>query len=421
MHHPKSLRSKRVRPAVISVALLCVVVSGCSEQQPAGPALHATSPALPRVGRTEAVPFNKFFTAWSQSYSSNPIETQMFALDPRQDRQYAGIYPDQSVTAFARANPGRLYINGDEPDQYCFDPYEYAGIYRAFVNQVRGADPTARVSPAGFAEPNDRCCPEPASEECRTRSHSIGYAEQFYAAYIRRFGSAPPVDEWRFHDFGLPFADGDIDGWWARVDRLATWSAARGAKMVLGAWGFHGWREPVPAFQEHMKQAMGRLMNDNRINGAVYWSYETWVESPRPLVNAAGGLTAEGQTYANPLTDVPTGVTIEGSDNGKAMLRWSNTTSAWSAEAEFWVKASGSNSFVLKGTELVTAPGAAQTPLATFNNGDTVKGRVRYYNIYGQAAWSAFSNTVSLVWIDPEPNLRKVSRKSPLFCFLHVC
>jgi len=294
-------------------------------------------------------------------------------------------------------------------------PYDVAGIYHSFVEGLRGADPTARFSPAGFAEPNDYCCPVPVNETCRASMHSTGYADQFYNAYVQRYGVKPPVDEWRFHDFGLAFADGDVDGWWSRVDKEAAWSVSHGANMVLAAWGFQWWTEPAPAYQEHLKQAIGRIMTDKRINGAVYWSYESWDNSPY-LVDADGSLTPAGQTYANPLTDIPTGVKIVGSANGHAKLRWGNTTSAWAAEAEFWVQAAGSNSFVYYKTELVAGPGGNQTPFVRFNIGDSVKGRVRYYNVYGQAAWSSFSNTFLMA-----SSQGRVSRKNPLFCLLPWC
>jgi hypothetical protein len=337
----------------------------------------------------------------------------MFALDTRQDRQYAGLTADQSVLSFASANPGRLYINGDEPDQSCIASSDYAVIYHDFVAAVRGADPTARFSPAGFSEPNHYCCPDPGVEPCISSMHSISYADQFYNAYVQRYGVAPPVNEWRFHDFGVSFAIGDVSGWWSRVDSEAAWSVSHGANMVLGSWGFIGWSEPASALQEHLKQVIGRLMNDKRINGAAYWSYEPWVNSPHYLVNGDGSLTPEGQTYVNPLTDIPTGVKIVGSANGHAKLRWSNTTSAWAAEAEFWVQAPGSNSFVYHNTELVAGPGAKQTPVVAFNIGDSVKARVRYYNVYDQAAWSPFSNAVLMALTE--------FGKSPLFCFLQLC
>ncbi len=417
MHQPKSLLSKCVRSAMIPAALLCVIVPGCADQQLTSPTLASkVSPAAGLYG----VPFNKFFVAWSKSFSSGPIQTQLFALDPRQDRQYADWWADQSVLSFASANPGRLYIVGDEPDQSCMAPSEYAGIYHYFVTTVLRTDPAARFSPAGFTEPNKECCP-PGDEACQSRVHSIGYADQFYKAFVQRYGAAPLVHEWRFHDFGISFADGDVNGWWSRVDSEAAWSVAHGANMVLGAWGFITWEQPTSAFQDYMKQAIGRLSNDKRINGAVYWHRDRELNAAHYLENNDGSLTPEGQTFVNPLTDVPAGVGIVGSPNGQAKLQWSNTTSAWAAEAEFWVQASGSNSFVYSKTQLVAGPGARQTPFGGFKNGDIVKGRVRYYNAYGHAAWSSFSNTLVTQVNEPQANFKKVSRKFPRFCLLQSC
>jgi hypothetical protein len=207
--------------------------------------------------------------------------------------------------AFARAFPGQLYIVGDEPDQYCVDPAEYAGTYRDFVVTVRSVDPKARFSPAGVAEPNDRCCPqEPAPPDlaCREARHSMGYMQRFYDAYVQKFGAPPPVDEWRFHYFGIFVPFGSVDAWWARIDALAAWSVAHGANMVLGAWGFNAWDQPTPVVQENMKRAMGLLLNDTRINQAAYWSHRPWEHSRWYLVDKDGSLTAAGQTHVNPLT-----------------------------------------------------------------------------------------------------------------------
>jgi hypothetical protein len=408
--------SKRVRFAMIPIVLLCLTASGCADEQPAG--LKTLSP----VARDANIPFNRFFTAWSRSYSSGAIQTQIFGLDVRQDRQFINWYVDQEAVAFARANPGRLYIDGDEPDQYCasMSAYDYAGMYHDFVLAIRGADPTARVSPAGFAESNPHCCPVP--DVACSENHGIAYADKFYSAYIQRYGAAPPVNEWRFHDFGVVFGVGDMNGWWARVDKEAAWSVAHGANMFLGGWGLHGWpaKESSAAFQEHLRQAMGRLMNDRRILGAAYWSYEPWVESPRPLANADGSLTAEGNTYADPLTNIPVDVKIVASANGTAKVQWTNTTAAWGGEAEFWVQTPGSTSFVYRTTQLVSGPGATQSPSASFNVGESVRARVRYYNVFGQAPWSSFSNTVTLVQAATGSE-GGVPGKRPLFCKLQLC
>jgi hypothetical protein len=412
MHYPKSWRPALVRAAMIPAALLCLTVSSCVDQEPVGPERF-------QVARSQTVPFNQFFVAWSQSHSSSPIQTQTFALDARQERQWAW-YVNESVVRFARDNPGRLYIVGDEPDQDCMRPADYAVIYHDFVAGIRNADPTARVSPSGFAEPNYKCCPLPddVPAPCWSEKHSIGYADQFYNAYIQKYGVAPPVNEWRFHDFGLRSPLGDMDGWWARIDREAAWAVAHGANMVLGAWGLLGWREPASSYQEHLKQAMGRILNDSRINGAVYWSHEQWAGELHYLMNADGTLTPEGQTYSNPLTDIPIDVTTIAANDGSAMLRWTNTTAAWAAEVEFWVKAPGSDSFVYNKTERVGVLGARETPSLAFAGGYSVKGRVRYYNAYGQAGWSSFSEPIAIPAAPPETTRKSGSRKTPRFCFL---
>ena len=409
------VKFRQLRSMVIPAALLGVLVSGCADEQPTGPGFKS-----PRIARNENVSFNDFFVAWSRNFRSSPIQTQNFALDTRLTRQFGGLWPEQPVLDFASANPGRIYINGDEPDQYCIPPYEYAGIYHHFVTTVRGVDPTARFSPAGFSEPNDRCCPEPADEACRQRSHSIGYAAQFYDAYIQRFGSPPPVTEWRFHDFGLDFPPGDMNAWWARIDRQAAWSVAHGANMVLGAWAFHRWKEAGPNYPEYMKVAMGRLMHDPRINQAVYWSYESWAGEAHYLAHEDGSLTTAGQTHANPLTDVPDDLKIVGSADGQAKLRWGNTTQAWRAEVEFWVQAPGSDSFEYNKTE-VTNPGGTESSFVDFNVGDRVRARVRYYNRFGSAPWSPFSNTVALALHEQDAHQRKGDGKRPLFCLLQLC
>ena len=412
MRHPKLLRSGMIRSAMIPVVLFCAFVVGCADQQPTGPELRP-------VARDLAVSHDKYFIAWSQSHSSGPIQTQNFALDARQERQWAW-YVNEAVVSFARANPGRLYIVGDEPDQECARPADYAVIYHDFVAGIRNADPTARVSPSGFAEPNYKCCPLPddVPAPCWSEKHSTGFAESFYNEYIRLYGAPPRVDEWRFHDFGLRSQLGDMDGWWAGIDRKAAWSVAHGAKMVLGAWGLLGWREPPEPYQEHLKQAMGRILNDSRINGAVYWALEQWAGEHHYLQNPDGSLTPEGQTYMNPLTDIPVDIAAVSSPDGRAMLQWTNTTAAWAAEVEFWVKPAGTSSFVYSKTEKGSVLGARQTPFLAFRGGDSVMGRVRYYNAYGQAGWSSFSNAVTM----PVEQVSKGTggKSAPRFCFLPI-
>ena len=191
--------------------------------------------------------------------------------------------------------------------------------------------------------------------------------------------------------------------------------------MVLGAWAFHRWKEAGAQYPEYMKVAMGRLMRDTRINQAVYWSYESWAGEAHHLANADGSLTLAGVTHVNPLTDVPTDLKIVGSADGQAKLRWSNTTQAWPAAVEFWVQGPTASEFQYSKTDYTAGPGGTETSFADFNVGDRVKARVRYYNRFGQAEWSPFSNIVVLALHEQDAHQRKGDGKRPLFCLLQLC
>jgi hypothetical protein len=69
-------------------------------------------------------------------------------------------------------------------------------------------------------------------------------------------------------------------------------------------------------------------------------------------------------------------------------------------------------------TERVGVLGARETPSIAFAGGYSVKGRVRYYNAYGQAGWSSFSEPIAIPAAPPETTRKSGSRKTPRFCFL---
>lgn len=293
------------------------VAGACTEQQPTEVTsrLAVDSRASRDVSVGEASAFgDRKFEAWSYGFSDGYIRTQYSGLDARQFRQEVSS-ADAFVLAFAQANPGRLYIDGDEPDQSCTSPAAYATIYHDFVGAIRAVDPTAKFSPAGFAEPNGYCCPPGA--DCSTM-HSVAYASDFYDEYMQQYGVAPPVDEWRFHNFGLTVATGDVDGWWAQVSNMAQWSINHGAHMVLGSFGFLGWNEPAATFQNHMTQAMRLIYHDSRINQAVWWSYEN-TGQPHFLINANGGFTPEGLTF----TDMQDGSSLSAEIDGAQDVNYS--------------------------------------------------------------------------------------------------
>ena len=291
------------RLSVFAAAPLAIVLmTACNSE--------LVTPTRPRAGRAalrSIVPAEAFFLAWTEgSVITYPIQTIAFGvLNANQYREAYSWTADQTLLSFAAANPGRLYIAGDEPDQTCnTSPSDYARIYHDFVGAVLGADSTAKFSPAGFAEPNDYCCPPPPSS-CHTQMHSIGYAQQFDSAYIALYGNAPRVDEWRFHDFGNDWGDSphsqtyDLTAWETRVNGEATWSTSHGAKMYLGSWSFMAWGNLTQdQFLAKLDSAIAWVSTNSNIVGAAWWSYEN-TGFNHYLENSNGTLTPEGQLYAS--------------------------------------------------------------------------------------------------------------------------
>ncbi len=274
-----------------AVALLSVaVLVSCDAERPVG-----LRPAEPLSSIT--APSEPFFIAWSyEPFRTSPIQTQATSMNPGQYRIYTGFSATPELLSFASTYPGRLYIHGDEPDQACMAPYDYAGYYKPYVDAILAVDPTAKFSPAGLAEPNAYCCP-PGDTACYNSMHSTSYAQKFYDQYIARYGVPPRVNEWRFHNLGLNPVN-DYATWKSQVQAMAAWSVAHGAPMYLGSWGFLWWSQPQAQLLSHVHDAMEFLMADGRINGAAWWSYED-TSTPRYLKNSDGSLTPEGERYAN--------------------------------------------------------------------------------------------------------------------------
>lgn len=250
------------------------------------------------------MPTNSFFTAWSQTVSTDPIQTQTFSCDPRQQRQFIDWYVKPADLAFAKANPGQLYIIGDEPDQFCQTPELYAGIYEAAVEAILAVDSTARFSPAGFAEPNAVCAIAGVENQSWHDNHSMGYAQKFLDAYYRMYHVNPPIAEWRFHDFGLTTPVGDLQTWLSKITTMVNWSMSHGAPMYLGSWGFHSWKKPDNIFVFQLLIAMQFLGAHPNIVGAAWWSYEPWTEAVHPLF-VDQQLTPVGRVYAGLDSEAP--------------------------------------------------------------------------------------------------------------------
>jgi hypothetical protein len=96
-----------------------------------------------------------------------------------------------ALAAIASANPGSLWLVGNEPDvkwQDNVEPAPYARLYHEAYVAIKTADPTAQVSIGGVAQPTPL---------------RLRYLDQVLAAYKEQFGAGMPVDVWNVHNFIL--------------------------------------------------------------------------------------------------------------------------------------------------------------------------------------------------------------------------
>ncbi len=98
---------------------------------------------------------------------------------------------EEELQAIARANPGSLWLVGNEPDVIWQDnatPEQYATVYHRVYHALKAADPTAQVAIAGVSQPTPL---------------RLQYLDAILAAYRERYGAEMPVDVWNVHNFIL--------------------------------------------------------------------------------------------------------------------------------------------------------------------------------------------------------------------------
>jgi hypothetical protein len=279
---------------------------------------------------------NSKFTAWSDSWVNSAIPLQTGTLDVRQERQYPGICKTQAeceglaaaAAAFAGQYRGHLYIFTDEPDQHGITPSQFAAWYHHYVQTILAADPTARFSPGGFTEPNVVGGPGAL--------HFTAYADAFVAAYAAQFPAYTlRVDEYRFH-VGLD------RGWSALMDQAAAWSAAKGKPLVIG-FGLFG-RPPAENVLAELQAALNQVLNDSRIAGMAYWSYDHPGDAVHRLTDSAGNLTAEGVLYRSYAVGSPSpaksGISAIGDFTHDG---YADFADQWLGDGHFWVHANVHN------------------------------------------------------------------------------
>ena len=102
------------------------------------------------------------------------------------------LRPDAgTIAAVAQANPGSLWLVGNEPDVMWQDnvtPVLYAQLYHEAYVAVKSVDPTAHVAVGGVSQPTPL---------------RLRYLDAVLGAYQEQYGANMPVDTWNVHNFIL--------------------------------------------------------------------------------------------------------------------------------------------------------------------------------------------------------------------------
>ncbi len=163
------------------------------------------------------------------------------------------LRPDESDLArIARANPGSLWLIGNEPDvkwQDNVEPVMYARLYQRAYVAIKNGDPTARVAIGGVAQPTPL---------------RLRYLDLVLEAYQQQNHQTMPVDVWNVHNFilreergswgvdippGLPDNtgklynvddSGNLDVFRQQILDFRRWMAARGFRdrpLIVSEYG----------------------------------------------------------------------------------------------------------------------------------------------------------------------------------------
>jgi hypothetical protein len=100
--------------------------------------------------------------------------------------------PNEAMLAtIALANPGSIWLIGNEPDvkwQDNVEPAAYAKLYQRAFSVIKRVDPTALVAIGGVSQPSDL---------------RLRYLDQILEAYKQQYHQEMPVDVWNVHNFIL--------------------------------------------------------------------------------------------------------------------------------------------------------------------------------------------------------------------------
>jgi hypothetical protein len=148
--------------------------------------------------------------------------------------------PPQELTVIAAANPGSLWLIGNEPDvkwQDNVEPEAYARLYHEAYVAIKEGDPTAVVAAGGITQPSPL---------------RLRYLERVLASYREAHDERLPAQAWQIHNYmlreergswgveippgfeedqGLLYGiddSGNLEAFRAQIYTFRTWMAAQG-------------------------------------------------------------------------------------------------------------------------------------------------------------------------------------------------
>jgi hypothetical protein len=227
----------------------------------------------------ERVPFG-WYSDWSFAESpARPGGVEYVQLI----RVREGSYPPNwdAVARAARANPGSLWIIGNEPECIWQDnrtPEQYAEIYRQCYQFLKEVDPTSQIAIGGVVQPTPL---------------RLQWLDRAMAHYQALYGAPMPVDVWNIHiqitlerrgDYGSEIPAGiDADRgadypWWenANVDIFRQliwdfrhWMAQRGQTdkpLIISEYGV--------LYPSQFFDTLGGMPGDERVKRFMRETFE---------------------------------------------------------------------------------------------------------------------------------------------------
>jgi hypothetical protein len=136
--------------------------------------------------------YQRYTTVLTPSPPSGAEFVQTIRLSQTGANTYRTSPSAAQIRLVAAANPGSMWLIGNEPDRRYYQddlvPHVYAAAYHDLYALLKSADPTARILAGSIVQ----------ATEVRLR-----YLDMVLAAYQQAYGEPMPVDAWSIHGFVL--------------------------------------------------------------------------------------------------------------------------------------------------------------------------------------------------------------------------